>query len=147
MTQMRVPISWLSIIHFLNMRQYGFETWYFIIGLINRLWVLQRTIERFMLGIFLWDRTRNVEIRRRIRVLGITKRISLLKWPRVISTQNRWLLRSKSSQMDTADQRSAGLSSARWTDDLVNTAGPQWVQAAFNRSLCPKLHVLRLRCW
>ncbi|CAH2260552.1 jg18260 [Pararge aegeria aegeria] len=49
-------------------------------GLIRRLRVTQRAMERAMLGVSLRDRIRNVEIRRRTRVTDIAQRVAKLKW-------------------------------------------------------------------
>ncbi|CAH2227572.1 jg22369, partial [Pararge aegeria aegeria] len=56
---------------------YGSETWSLTMGLIRRLRVTQRAMERAMLGVSLRDRIRNVEIRRRTRVTAI---VAKLKW-------------------------------------------------------------------
>ncbi|CAH2240241.1 jg1798 [Pararge aegeria aegeria] len=49
-------------------------------GLIRRLRVTQRAMERAMLGVSLRDRIRNVEIRRRTKVTDIAQRVAKLKW-------------------------------------------------------------------
>ncbi|CAH2220640.1 jg26072 [Pararge aegeria aegeria] len=49
-------------------------------GLIRRLRVTQRAMERAMLGVSLRDKIRNVEIRRRTRVTDIDQRDAKLKW-------------------------------------------------------------------
>ncbi|CAH2237416.1 jg11271 [Pararge aegeria aegeria] len=49
-------------------------------GLIRRLRVTQRAMERAMLGVSLRDRIRNVEIRRRTRVTDIAQRVAKLMW-------------------------------------------------------------------
>ncbi|CAH2246337.1 jg2221 [Pararge aegeria aegeria] len=66
-------------------------------GLIRRLRVTQRAMERAMLGISLRDQIRNEEIRRRTRVTDIAQRVAKLKWqwaghiaPR---TDGRWGLK------------------------------------------------------
>ncbi|CAH2270058.1 jg16518 [Pararge aegeria aegeria] len=59
---------------------YGSETWSLTMGLIRRLRVTQRAMERAMLGVSLRDRIRNVEIRRRTKVTDIAKRVAKLKW-------------------------------------------------------------------
>ncbi|CAH2256620.1 jg19606 [Pararge aegeria aegeria] len=51
-------------------------------GLIRRLRVTQRAMERAMLKVSLRDRIRNVEIRRRTRVTDIAQRLAKLKWQR-----------------------------------------------------------------
>ncbi|CAH0401258.1 unnamed protein product [Chilo suppressalis] len=59
---------------------YGAETWSLTMGLIRRLQIAQRAIERAMLGVPLRDRIRNEEIRRRTRPTDIAQRIVKLKW-------------------------------------------------------------------
>ncbi|CAH2215578.1 jg27648 [Pararge aegeria aegeria] len=49
-------------------------------GLIRRLRVTQRAMERAMLRVSLRDKIRNVEIRRRTRVTDIVQRVAKLKW-------------------------------------------------------------------
>ncbi|CAH2232298.1 jg21680 [Pararge aegeria aegeria] len=49
-------------------------------GLMRRLRVTQRAMERAMIGVSLRDRIRNVEIRRRTRVTDIAQRVAKLKW-------------------------------------------------------------------
>ncbi|CAH2240183.1 jg10124 [Pararge aegeria aegeria] len=49
-------------------------------GLIRRLRITQRSIERAMLGVSLRDQIRNEEIRRRTRVTDIAQRVARLKW-------------------------------------------------------------------
>ncbi|CAH2241930.1 jg17114 [Pararge aegeria aegeria] len=49
-------------------------------GLIRRLRVTQRAMERAMLGVSLRDEIRNEEIRRRTRVTDIAQRVAKLKW-------------------------------------------------------------------
>ncbi|CAH2218294.1 jg6403 [Pararge aegeria aegeria] len=49
-------------------------------GLIRRLRVTQRAMERAMLGVSLSSRIRNVEIPRRTRFTDIAQRVAKLKW-------------------------------------------------------------------
>ncbi|CAH2234458.1 jg17760 [Pararge aegeria aegeria] len=49
-------------------------------GLIRRLRVTQRAMERAMLGVPLCDQIRNEEIRRRTTVTDIAQRVAKLKW-------------------------------------------------------------------
>ncbi|CAH2235721.1 jg1537 [Pararge aegeria aegeria] len=49
-------------------------------GLIRRLRVTQRAMERAMLGVSLRDQIRNEEIRRKTRVTDIAQRVAKLKW-------------------------------------------------------------------
>ncbi|CAH2248399.1 jg6199 [Pararge aegeria aegeria] len=58
---------------------HGTETWPLTMGLIRRLRVTQRAMERAMLGVSLRDQIRNEEIRRRTRVTDIAQRVVKLK--------------------------------------------------------------------
>ncbi|CAH2229309.1 jg17058 [Pararge aegeria aegeria] len=58
----------------------GSETRSLTMGLIRRLRVTERAMERAMLGVSLRDLIRNQEIRRRTRVTVITQRVAKLKW-------------------------------------------------------------------
>jgi hypothetical protein len=59
---------------------YGTEAWPLTMGLIRRLNVTRRAMERAMLGVSLRDRIRNDEIRKRTKVTDIARRIADLKW-------------------------------------------------------------------
>jgi hypothetical protein len=58
---------------------HGTETWPLTMGLIKRLNVTQRAMERAMLGVSLRDRIRNDEIHKRTKVADIARRIADLK--------------------------------------------------------------------
>ncbi|CAH2239424.1 jg16849 [Pararge aegeria aegeria] len=64
----------------LRVMPYGSETWSLTMGLIRRLRITQRAMERAMLGVSLRDQIRNEEIRRRTRVTDIAQRVAKLKW-------------------------------------------------------------------
>ncbi|CAH2229143.1 jg20756 [Pararge aegeria aegeria] len=49
-------------------------------GLIRRLRVTERAMERAMQGVSLRDLIKNEEIRRRTRVINIAQRVAKLKW-------------------------------------------------------------------
>jgi hypothetical protein len=59
---------------------YGTETWPLTMGLIRRLKVKQRAMERAMLGVSLRDRIRNDEIRKITKVTDIARQNEDLKW-------------------------------------------------------------------
>ena len=59
---------------------YGTETWSLTMGLLRRLRITQRAMERAMLGVSLRDRLRNEYIRKRTKVTDIALRICKLKW-------------------------------------------------------------------
>ncbi|NP_001121193.1 phosphatidylinositol 3-kinase 60 [Bombyx mori] len=62
------------------MMTYGTETWLLTMGLMRKLKVTQRAMERAMLGVSLGDQIRNEEIRRKTMVTDIAQRIVTLKW-------------------------------------------------------------------
>ena len=62
------------------MISYGTETWSLTMGLLRRLRITQRAMERAMLGVSLRDRLRNEYIRKRTKVTDIALRICRLKW-------------------------------------------------------------------
>ena len=116
---------------------YGSETWSLTVGLIGKLKVAQRAMERAMLGVSLRDRIRNEEIRRRTKVTDIAQRISKLKWQWAghiaRRTDGRWGCKVLEWRPRTG-KRSVGRPPTRWTDDLVKTAGTRWMRAASIRS-------------
>ncbi|KAI8420615.1 hypothetical protein MSG28_007859 [Choristoneura fumiferana] len=98
---------------------YGAETWSLTVGLLERLKVTQRAMERAMLGVSLRDRIRNTEIRRRTKVTDIAGKICKLKWQWAghiaRRTDNRWGEKSSSGDHEPEDEA--------WTDDIVRVAG------------------------
>ena len=116
---------------------YGTETWSLTAGLINKLRVTQRAMERAMLGVSLRDKIRNEEIRRRTKVTDIALKVSKLKWQWAghiaRRTDNRWGKKVLEWRPRTG-RRSVGRPPTRWTDDLVKTAGNRWMQEASSRS-------------
>ncbi|XP_072943439.1 uncharacterized protein [Epargyreus clarus] len=129
---------------------YGAETWSFTVSLIRRLKVAQRAMERAMLGIFLRDRIRNEEIRRRTKVTDIALKISKLKWQWaghiVRRTDNRWG-RKVLEWRPRLGKRSTGRPPTRWTDDLKRTAGNRWMQTAQDRSEWRRLGEAYVQQW
>ena len=62
------------------------------IGLIRKLKVTQRAIERVMLGVSLRGRIRNEDFHKRTKVTEVARRIAKLKWAGHIArrTDDRW---------------------------------------------------------
>ncbi|XP_072938941.1 uncharacterized protein [Epargyreus clarus] len=129
---------------------YGAETWSFTVGLIRRLKVAQRAMERAMLGISLRDRIRNEEIRRRTKVTDIALKIRKLKWQWaghiVRRTDNRWG-RQVLEWRPRLGKRSTGRPPTRWTDDLKRTSGNRWMQTAQDRSEWRRLGEAYVQQW
>ncbi|CAG9122414.1 unnamed protein product [Plutella xylostella] len=100
---------------------YGAETWCFTKGLIHKLRVAQRAMERAMLGVSLRDRIRNEEIRRRTKVTDIAKSISTLKWQWAghvaRRADDRWS-RKVLEWRPRVGKRRVGRPPTRWSDDL-----------------------------
>ncbi|KAG7299764.1 hypothetical protein JYU34_016774 [Plutella xylostella] len=115
---------------------YGAETWCFTKGLIHKLRVAQRAMERAMLGVSLRDRIRNEEIRRRTKVTDIAKRISTLKWQWAghvaRRADDRWS-RKVLEWRPRVGKRRVGRPPTRWSDDLRKVAGSRWMQMAGDR--------------
>ncbi|CAH2211469.1 jg22874 [Pararge aegeria aegeria] len=108
---------------------YGSETWSLTMGLIRRLRVTQRAMERAMLGVSLRDQIRNEEIRRRTRVTNIAQRVAKLKWQWAghiaRRTDGRWGLKVLEWRSRTGN-RSACRPLTRWTDDIRRVAESRW---------------------
>ncbi|CAG9133026.1 unnamed protein product [Plutella xylostella] len=106
---------------------YGAETWCFTKGLIHKLRVAQRAMERAMLGVSLRDRIRNEEIRRRTKVTDIAKRISTLKWQWAghvaRRADDRWS-RKVLEWRPRVGKRRVGRPPTRWSDDLRKQEAP-----------------------
>lgn len=116
---------------------YACETWPLTVGMIHKLKVTQRNMERSMLGISLRDRVRNETIRQRTKVTDVGKRVALLKWQwagHVCRREDgRWSKRVLDWRPRTG-RRSVGRPPARWSDDIRSTAGPTWIRRARNRT-------------
>jgi hypothetical protein len=112
---------------------YGTETWPLTMGLIRRLNVTQRAMERALLGVFIRDRIRNDEIRKRTKVTDIAPRIAVLKWQWAghiaRRTDGRWGGKVLEWRRRTG-RRSVGRPPTRWTDDLMKVVGSRWMRAA-----------------
>ncbi|CAG9137496.1 unnamed protein product [Plutella xylostella] len=108
---------------------YGAETWCFTKGLIHKLRVAQRAMERAMLGVSLRDRIRNEEIRRRTKVTDIAKRISTLKWQWAGHVARRADDRWSTKVLEwrpRVGKRRVGRPPTRWSDDLRKFEVARW---------------------
>ncbi|CAH2231959.1 jg4020 [Pararge aegeria aegeria] len=128
----------------------GSETWSLTMGLIRRLRVTQRAMERAMLGVSLRDLIRNEEIRRRTRVTDIAQRVAKLKWQWAghiaRRTDGRWGLKVLEWRPRTG-KRSVGRPQTRWTDYIRRVAGSRWRQAAQDRALWNSLQKTYVQQW
>ncbi|KAI8424369.1 hypothetical protein MSG28_002896 [Choristoneura fumiferana] len=116
---------------------YGSETWALTMGLMRKLKVTQRAMERAMLGVSLRDRIRNDDIRSRTKVTDIARRIAKLKWQWAghiaRRTDGRWGQKIFEWRPRTG-RRAVGRPPTRWSDDLVKIAGSRWMRKAQDRS-------------
>ncbi|CAG9132629.1 unnamed protein product [Plutella xylostella] len=121
---------------------YGAETWCFTKGLIHKLRVAQRAMERAMLGVSLRDRIRNEEIRRRTKVTDIAKRISTLKWQWAghvaRRADDRWS-RKVLEWRPRVGKRRVGRPPTRWSDDLRKELKATNLEEKILLSVCDKL--------
>ena len=136
----RIPQSLKTSVYnqcVLPVMTYACETWTLTAGLVHRLKVAQRAMERSMLGISLRDKIRNQDIRHRTKATDICKRVVQLKWQWASHVcrrnDDRWSERVLYWRPRTG-RRNVGRQPARWSDDIKKTAGPAWTRAAASRS-------------
>ncbi|CAH2236732.1 jg16972 [Pararge aegeria aegeria] len=127
----------------------GSGTWSLTMGLIRRLRITQRAMERAMLGVSLRDQIRNEEIRRSTRVTDIAQRVKLKwKWAGHIArrTDGRWGSKVLEWRPRTG-KRSVGRPPTRWTDDIKRVDGRRWKQAAQDRGFWNSLEKTLVQQW
>lgn len=112
--------------------------------------VMQRAMERAMLGISLRDKVRNEEIRRRSGVVDVIERVAELKWRWVghvarqnLLTWNNRLVHWRPRQT----KRSVGRPQKRWLDDVKKIAGSRWFQTAQDRMAWKKMKEAYVQEW
>ncbi|CAH2237130.1 jg23269 [Pararge aegeria aegeria] len=139
-------------------------------GLIRRLRINQRAMERAMLPLYgsysdtldrnnrkiflrAGDRARgprNEEIRRRTRVTDIAQRVAKLKWKWAghiaRRTDGRWGSMMLEWRPRTG-KRSVGRPPTRWTDDIKRVAESRWKQAAQDRGFWNSLQKTYVQQW
>ncbi|CAH2267363.1 jg27546 [Pararge aegeria aegeria] len=117
-------------------------------GLIRRLRVTHRAIQKAMLGVSLRDKIRNVEIRRRTRVTDIAQRVAKLKWQWAGHIVRRRDGRAKVLEWQPrTGKRSVGRPPTRWTDYIRRVAGSRWIQAPQNRGMWNSLQKTYVQQW
>ena len=114
---------------------YGCQTWSLTKGLVRKLEISQRAMERKMLYVKLWDRIRNIIIRQRTRVTDVVQYITNTKWKLAgYITQmkdNRWTVRS--TEWQKKGVRSVERPKRRKRDDIVGQQGAEWTRIAKDR--------------
>ncbi|CAH2242070.1 jg6602 [Pararge aegeria aegeria] len=111
-------------------------------GLIRRLKVTQREMERAMLRVSLRDKIRNVKCE--------AERVAKLKWQWaghiVRRRDGRWGSKVLEWQPRTG-KRSVGRPPTRWTDDIRRDAGSRWIQAAQNCGIWNSVQKIYVQQW
>lgn len=129
---------------------YGLETMAMTKKTANRLRIMQRAMERAMLGISLRDRKRNEEIRERTKVVDIIERIAELKWQWVghvaRQDQTKWSNRL-THWRPRETKRSTGRPQTRWLDDIKKQAGNRWFQMAQDRTAWKNMKEAYVQEW
>ena len=149
----RLPINLKRKVHdacLLPVATYGLETIALTVRNAQRLRVMQRAIERRMLGVSLRDRIRNEELRRRSKIKDVIERIAELKWSWAghVARQSdtKWPLKILNWR-PRLTKRSQGRPQLRWIDDIRRTAGAAWKHAAQCRSTWKTLGEAYVQEW
>ncbi|XP_044767130.1 uncharacterized protein LOC123323016 [Coccinella septempunctata] len=129
---------------------YGLETMAMTKKTANQMRVMQRAMERVMLGISLRDRKRNEDIRQKTRVIDVIERIAELKWQWVghVARKDRthWTYRLVHWR-PRRSRRSAGRPQKRWLDDIKKQAGIGWFRTAQDRTAWRNLKEAYVQEW
>lgn len=129
---------------------YGLETMAMTKKTANQIRVMQRAMERVMLGIGLRDRKRNEDIRQKTRVTDVIERIAELKWQWVGHVARKdgthWTYRLVHWR-PRRSRRSAGRPQKRWLDDIKKQAGIGWFQTAQDRTAWRNLKEAYVQEW
>ena len=124
--------------YILPVMTYGCETWALNNGMIDKLAVAQRKMERITLGITLRDQKCSNWIMQQMGVADIIDRIHKTKhrWAGHVARliDNRWTI--KTTEWTPRNySRKPGRPKTRWRDDLVNEIDPTWSRLARDRNL------------
>lgn len=120
---------------------YGAETWVTTKGILQKLIVTQRAMERRLVGITLRDRISNKRLRRQSKVSDIVKRVAKLKWQwagHIARKSDSWC-KTILEWRPWDQKRPVGRPQMRWKDDIKRTAGNNWMQTAQDRTMWRKL--------
>lgn len=129
---------------------YGLETMAMTRKTANQLRVMQRAMERAMLGISLRDRQRNEDIRQRTRVVDVIERFAELKWQWVghVARQDQAKWTAKLTHWRPRQtKRNAGRPQKRWLDDIKRQAGNRWFQRAQDRTAWRNMKEAYIQEW
>lgn len=129
---------------------YGAETLTLTRKNITKIQVMQRRMERSMLGITLRDRVPNTTIRLRTKTRDAVETILHLKWNWAghvaRMTDNRWTKKIAEWRPRQDAYRNRGRPPTRWSDDIRRTAG-NWILAAQERGKWKHLREAFVQQW
>ena len=115
---------------------YGCQTWTLDLKTRNKIQTTQRRMERSLLSIKLKDKMRNVDIRKKTKVTDASTFSLQRKWNwaghLARYKDDRWTLQSV-KWTGPRGTRARGRPSGRWADEIAETAGQGWLDAARDR--------------
>lgn len=115
---------------------YGCQTWTFDTKTKQKIQTTQRAMERSCLGLKLRDRVRNTNIRKKTNVTDALRFSQSLKWKWAghvaRHSDNRWT-KTVTEWKGPRGSRARGRPCARWQDEIVTTAGKNWLDIAKDR--------------
>lgn len=129
---------------------YGIETKPLTLQSANRLWVMQRAMERRMLGISLRDRIRNTEIRKMSKVIDVVGKSASLKWRwagHVARREDGRWTKKIVQWRPRQHPRTRGRPPTRWRDDIIAKAGSRWMTIAENRQHWKQMEEAYVQEW
>lgn len=121
---------------------YGCQTWSLRLKEEHKLGVMQRKMERSMLGIKLSDRVTNEEIRMKTKITDIVERIRSLKWKwagHICRMENERWTKKIIEWVPRDGKRKRGRPRKRWEDIFKERCGPDWRRQARDREKWRKL--------
>ena len=128
---------------------YGAETLTLTKASTKKLRVVQRPMERSILGITLRDKRTIEWIRQQTKVVDVAARIASLKWNWAGHIARMTDDRSTKQiiQWRPPIKRPMGRPPQRWTDDIKRTAGAKWQQSAMDQEGWRKLGEAYIQQW
>ncbi|KAH7669983.1 endonuclease-reverse transcriptase [Aphelenchoides avenae] len=116
---------------------YGCQTWTLTNKQADRLRTTQRAMERRVLGVTMWDCRRNEDIRAETKFQDAVREATKLKlkWAGHVARRedNRWTLEATKWNPKRKPRKDWGRPT-RWDQLLVKKIGPNWMEAAQDRS-------------
>lgn len=121
---------------------YASQTWIFTDKIKNKILSCQHAMERSILKLRKIDKTRNADIRNKTNFKDALKHAMTLKWKwaghLARYLDNRWTLQT-TKWLGPTGKRQKGRPKKRWADDIVKTAGKNWMITAQNRQTWIKM--------